>query len=254
MKQFIGLLKFEHKQYGLMYGLYCVLILIAVFLLPHGLVYINSNGVIKEVRFIVIIVTAIITFITSIGMFAASLNNGKDRKEIWLHSTAPIYKLIGAKFVYALLALIAMEACAFLGFFFIKPYMSGTIIEYVSLMIYFTLLTIATYCIFISVILAFYAYKIQLEKITSKFNNVILFFSFILFFYIVGKLPDTSFLQHGFIDMTRLNPYMPRTINSTYEITMVFKGFYILEEIVTILMFTALAIASCKWIERVLTR
>lgn len=254
MKQFLGLLKFEHRQWSTFYGAICAVILLAIFALPHGVVYYYPHLEVKGVRFSVIMMSAVLILITTFVLFASSINRSKDNKDIWLHSSASIYMLVGAKVLYAWLGLIVMEACAFIGFFFVSDLIQGSFFDFVVFAFYCAALMLAIYAAFMAFSLVFYVFNLQMARYVKKFSFIIMFAAVVLFFKVLGSIPNITMFQYGKVDLRGLNNYLPTLEDTGYPITVFFSDFYIVEELIMWAILVGVYMVACKWLERVLTR
>lgn len=250
MKRFLGLLNYEFKQNGTLHLFLCALIVVTVSFIPyvpHLLVGTN----IKVSRLLLILILAIFIFFSSFFMFVSTLNNGKNQKEIWLHSPASIFSLVGAKWLYTFLAMFVMEACAFVGLFFVEDYVKATFVEYAVFAFAMTIVVTLAYFILSIFTLFFYAFQQQMSLYVKKLSTVFTTIAVILFLSIFPMIPDFSFLKIGKINISILNDYMP-DLPENFFISM--NDIYIIEELVTFVFFIGIFVVSCKWLERVLLK
>lgn len=254
MKQFLGLMKFEHYYYMMAYVAIAILSVVGVFAGPYGLQYIGSDASIEVTRFMIILFLAMFVFFISIILFGFSLHKSIQMKDMWLHSSASMYKLVGGKAAYHFIALLAMEGCLFIGFFFAKEMITGTLMQYVTFAFYSSLLACTAYIVVALFIFVGLTLNVQLAHYVKKFSIVLMLAAYGLFFWFIDYVPDLTFLQIGYVNLDFLNDYLPRVAEADYVITLFFNDFYIGSEIFSWFVVALIFMATCKWLERVLTR
>ena len=253
MKQFIGLLKMEHRHLGVTYLVLAALSLIALFIAPYGFVYYFPHLMVEHIRFTILIPLAIINYLAGIVLFLSSLKRDIKVKDIWLHSASTMYILIGVKIVYQLIGLIIVEACVFSGFFFIGDLVEGTMFEFIVFALFSTVVTIFLYIFFIVFVYFFMVLYLQGARFVGKFSLIIMMAAMLLYFRVLEWLPTETPLQVGKVDVSWLENYMPNFGNDLV-VTVVFSGLYIVEELFLWAVLIAIFVGTSKWLERVLTR
>lgn len=253
MKQFIGLLKMEHRHLGGTYMVLAALSLIALYIAPYGFVYFFPHLIVEHVRFMILIPLAILNYLAGIVLFGSSLKRDIKVKDIWLHSASTMYMLVGVKMVYQLIGLIIVEACVFSGFFFIGDLVEGTILEFIVFALFSTVLTIFFYVFLIVFVYFFIVLYLQGARFVGKFSIVIMLGAMIVYFKILEWLPTETPLQVGKVDFSWLENYMPNFGNDV-DVTVVFSSLYIVEELFMWAVLIAIFMGTSKWLERVLTR
>lgn len=253
MKQFIGLLKMEHRHLAVTYMVLAALSLIAIFIGPHAIVYYFPHLIVEHVRFTSMVPLALMTFMASLILFRSSLKRDIKVKDIWLHSASTIYTLVGAKIVYQMAALIVMEACVFSGFFFIGDLVEGTILEFIAFALFSTVFTIVFYTFLIVFFYFFMVLYIQSKRFVGKISIIIMVAALFVYFRFLEWLPEETPLQIGKVDFSWLENYMPNFGNDV-DVTVIFPSFYIVEELFMWAVLIAIFMGTSKWLEKVLTR
>ncbi|MER1956881.1 MAG: hypothetical protein ABS942_05860 [Solibacillus sp.] len=253
MKQFIGLLKMEHRHLGVTYLVLAALSLIALYIAPLGIVYYYPHLVVEHVRFTSLIPLAILNYLAGIVLFRSSLKRDIKVKDIWLHSASTMYMLVGVKMVYQLIGLIIVEACVFSGFFFIGDLVEGTILEFIVFALFSTVLTIFFYVFLIVFVYFFIVLNLQGKRYIGKFSIILMLGALLVYFKILEWLPTETPLQVGKVDFSWLENYMPNFGNDV-DVTVVFSSLYIVEELFMWAVLIAIFMGTSKWLERVLMR
>ena len=253
MKQFVGLLKMEQRQNGMTYMVLAALSLIVIFLVPYGVIYFFPEYVVEHVRFVLTVPLAVVNFIAVNVMFVSSIHRDIKVKDIWLHNASSIYALVGAKIIYNVVALIVVEACVFIGFFFVGNLVEGTLFEFAVLALFATFITVFIYTFLIMFVYFFTVLYLQCARFIGKFSIIVEVAGIYLYFELMKWMPETTPLQIGKIDLTWLENYMP-TFGNDVNIVLMFSTFYVVEEIVSWVIMITIFVAISKWLERVLTR
>ena len=253
MKQFIGLLKMEHRHLVTTYLVLAAMSLIALYIAPLGIVYYYPHLVVEHVRFTILIPLAIIIFISSIIMFVNSFKRDFAVKDIWLHSASPMYLLIGVKMVYQLIGLIVVEACVFSGFFFIGDLVEGTIGEFIVFALFSAFVTIFFYMFLIVFVYFFLVLSLWGLRFVGKFSIILMIGAMVVYFRVLEWIPTESPLQVGKVDVSGLENYMPNFGNDV-DVTIVLSSLYIVEELFLWSVLIVIFVGTSKWLERVLAR
>ena len=253
MKKFVSLVKREHAQYGTNSYIMAVLVLLAISIGPIAIEKLAPKFPSVDIRFFLIVACVGLIVIYSIAMATASLNKDIKVKEIWLHNTESIYKLIGVKVIYQGLVMLVINCLLFFGFFFTGDLIKGSFSEYIVFAAFYLYLIIVIYTFFTIIVLFYHACNSQMYAWIGKLGYVVTFVVLFFVFRALDYLPELTFLQVGHVQVEQLNKYLP--IFSKDEFTFTgFIDFYILEELFYTVLLIGAYVVACKWIEKVITR
>lgn len=254
MKKFVGLMKREHMLNSTHLYFVLALIILAISLVPIGIERYNPTHETEQNRFIIVIACAFAAGTNAVFMTIASINRDIKIKELWLHNTQSIYKLIGVKAIYQLIGLLLIGLVNFLGLFFVGDLVEGTFSQFIVLAgMYLYILTAAF--VFLVIFVIFYNSLLkQLSAWFGKLGKVIGFVGLFIFVSFSGnETVDISFLKIGYVSFASIENHLPTFNDADIKLNMAFD-FYIVQELIWVSIFTLLYVVACKWLERVITR
>lgn len=257
MKKIVSLIKKEWHTNKLWWIFIVLFGFVFIWLLPPLIGHFSKSTLnSQEMRNLNLFITFISLLLIPIIQLHVSLHRDIKQKDIWLHNPSSIFTLIGAKWLFVLLALIITSFLLFSGFFFLGNYIIGKWWQIVLLISVLTFLETVFYVAFSMLSLLFYALYLQVKRYIGRFSLFVVFAITILFVWLLGKLPE-NFLEfpYGKIPTDWIFTNLPTFTSSSIEITYdIHFNLYFTNFIVDILLFIICFTGSSKWIEKVITR
>ena len=254
MKKFVGLLKREDMLNSTHLYVVLALIILAISLVPIGIERYNPMHETEQNRFIIVLACAVMVGANAVFMTIASINRDIKIKELWLHNTQSIYKLVGVKVIYQLIALLLIGLINFCGLFFVGDIVEGTFSQFIVLAAMYLYILAATFILIVIFVIFYNSLLKQLVAWFGKLGNVIGFIGLFVFLSFSGnETASIPALKIGYVSFSNLEERLPTFNDANITLNMMFD-FYILEELILLVIFTLLYIVACKWLERVITR
>lgn len=256
MKQWRGLLKKEWKTMRL--SLYLVLLLnvAAIFLLPY-LLYALAGIPRIEASLVIGFVWLMFQTILAAIILLTSLEKDMKQPELWLHSTASIFKLTGVKYTFAFL--LTLTSIVFNGLLLIISVMSGTheigltLTQLIQIGSYFAGLSVLSTIPYMVIAFFFWTIYQLLKPFLKSFASVV---SILLFMMLPALL---SFLQKGINQLPKFGDIdfpVPTNLawafESGNEASFFFEsgGIYLSDLLLIIIILPLVYVGTAKWFEK----
>lgn len=249
LKKMKGLFKFEYEHYGMFNIIILGIALLAVSLAPIMFEQYDDKYVSTNVRLVMVPLTVGFIFLTSLLLLIASLNKDIKIKELWLHNSQSIYRLIGVKVIYHGLVMIIINIIPYIGYYF-TDVITGTISEYFVLYLYYLFILVVLYISGTLLALFLLAVYKQISKFLGKLSVAVTFVIFILLMDAIEEIP-TNYLEVGKISLLKLQEFAVGFPG--LEVTVI-SEIYILQLLFDFIVSIISYMLICKWIERLAMR
>jgi len=244
-----GLFKYEYDHYGLLNIITLGLAIFAMSLVPVMFEQYDDKYISTNIRLVMVPLTVGVVFLTSLVLLVASINKDIKMKELWLHNSQSIYRLIGVKVLFHGLVMITINVIPYIGYYF-TDVITGTISEYFILYFYYLFVLVVLYISGTLIALLHLAVYQQISKFIGKLSVVVTFVIFILLINLIEKIP-TNYLEVGKISLLKLQEFAVGFPG--LEVTVI-SEIYILQLLFDFIVSIIIYMLICKWIERLAMR
>lgn len=251
MKAFIGLLKKERMNSFNGSIVILAIALIFIWLLPAMFKNYQPNFNEGESRVAAVLIAILIVSIFSLVSFFGSIKRDLKVKELWLHNSQPMWKLVFAKYLYYFLQLIILAAITTIGFFFCKGSIDGTFIQMLNLNFVVLFIVFVFYIFIAGFAFLFFVFHFQLKRYFGKLSILGTFIVIYLFCKVMDNFPDVT-IPYGEIPIDWITSNLPSSTMLNIRVSV--GPVYLIEDIVYYLFFALLFLGCCKWLERIVAQ
>ncbi|WP_397537726.1 hypothetical protein [Rummeliibacillus pycnus] len=256
MKRFLGLLKREWQlQYKWIF-VACVFSIIVTVGIPYLVnKYIDASIDQNNVTFIMATILSIFTFLIVSVQFVKNLNRELRHADIWLHSTAPFYELIGAKLIFSLfsnLILVLLTTVVMVVAVSIEGKM--TIVQDIKFMFVVNYLSTSMLVSALSLTLLLNTCYLYLKKWLGRFAMIVVMLLLFLISYGTHKITNYGLYSDFFLNGPKTNGWINRFMDPIIQVfhsDFFIEDLYLREDILSWLVTLIIMIFSIKWCEKV---
>ena len=244
-----GLFKYEYAHYGMLNIITLGLAIFAVSLVPVMFEQYDDKYISTNIRLVMVPTTVGFVFLTSLVLLVGNINKDIKMKELWLHNSQSIYRLIGVKVIFHGLVMITINIIPYIAYYF-TDVITGTIFEYFVLYFYYLFVLVVLYIAGTLIALFHLAVYQQISKFIGKLSVVVTFVLFILIMEVIDNSP-TNYLEVGKISLLKLQEFAVGFPG--LEVTII-SEVYILQLLFDFIVSIIIYMLICKWIERLAMR
>ncbi|QUG42443.1 hypothetical protein KD050_03895 [Psychrobacillus sp. INOP01] len=230
----------------------------AVLILPLILErYLLTSVSIYEMRIILLFFMLGISMINCVTQFRTSLHADYLKKDMWLHNSHKMYTLIGVKFLFSIVIyLVGNVIITTAGIYFLSEILVGSLLQlFVLQLLFLIFLLFAGVLVNIGWLFVWTLYlegKYWIGKFSLITTVAISFLLVSLLSKLLSFLPLEKVLYQGEISLNFIEEHLPTFTTSDFNLDL--GSVYIIEELLSWIIFVLLFWGICKWLERVVTR
>ncbi|MGG0655632.1 hypothetical protein [Rummeliibacillus pycnus] len=256
MKRLLGLLKKEWQvQYKWLFttGILSILLTVVIpFLIDK---YVDSTINQANAIFAIASILSFLTFLIVCIQFVKNLNQELRHTDIWLHSTAPFYQLIGAKLLFSIFSnLILVFVMTIVMVITVMSKSQLTFLQDIKFMVAINYIAFISIIFVLPLALVLYTCFLKLKKRLGKFAIILVFIllTFISYLFVkisTSDLYDKFFLQGPTTSEWIVNSIQP--ISKIFDTVFIMDDIYLREDILSLLVTLFIIIFGIKWYEKV---
>jgi len=256
MKRFLGLLKKEWQiQYKWLFTT-CILSIAFTVFIPYLIYkYLDSTMNPGNVIFVMASIVSFFSFLIVCIQFVKSLNHELRHTDIWLHSAAPFYQLIGAKLVFSIISnLVLVFLMTLVMVITVASKSKLTLLQDFKFMNPIIYLSFVFLVCTLPLTLVLYTCFIKLKRRLGKLAIIVVFILLTLILDVFIKISSSNLYDKFFLQGPKSNEWINNSIQPISKIfnsNFVMDDIYLREDIFSWLIALFIMIFGIKWCEKV---